>query len=50
MAVTVQRQNEGSMAWTSRKSRTCMAAGNDRLVGLPSANDGDNDTSARNKW
>ena len=36
--VTIQRQNEGSMACSSRNPQTCMAAGNDyRLVGLPSA-------------
>jgi hypothetical protein len=35
--VTIQRQNEGSMACSSRNPQTCMAAGNDyRLVGLPS--------------
>jgi hypothetical protein len=39
--VTIQRQNEGSMACSSRNPQTCMAAGNDyRLVGLPGVNDG----------
>ncbi len=32
----IQRQNEGSMACSSRNPQTCLAAGNDyRLVGLP---------------
>jgi hypothetical protein len=35
--VTIQRQNEGSMACSSRNPQTCLAAGNDyRLVDLPS--------------
>ena len=38
--VTIQRQNEGSMACSSRNPQTCMAAGNDyRLVGLPRLDD-----------
>ena len=38
--VTIQRQNEGSMACSSRNPQTCLAAGNDyRLVGLPRLDD-----------
>src|SRR5439155_1770591 len=39
--VTVQRQNEGSIACSSRNPRTCLASGNDyRLIGLPTGPDG----------
>jgi HYR domain len=45
--VTIQRQNEGSMACSSRNPQTCLAAGNDyRLVGLPSVSDGDGKVTA----
>jgi HYR domain-containing protein len=38
---TVQRQNEGSIACSSRNPRTCLAAGNDyRLIGVPAGPDG----------
>ena len=40
--VSIQRQNEGSMACSSRNPQTCLAAGNDyRLVNVPGvASDG----------
>ena len=39
--VTMQRQNELSMACSSRNPQTCLAAGNDyRLIGLPGEDDG----------
>ena len=39
--VSVQRQNEGSMACSSRNPLTCLAAGNDyRLVNVPGVQDG----------
>ncbi len=39
--VSLQRQNEGSMACSSRNPATCLAAGNDyRLVNLPGIDDG----------
>ena len=45
--ITIQRQNEGSMACSSRNPQTCLAAGNDyRLVGLPSVIDGDGKVTA----
>ena len=45
--VSMQRQNELSMACSSRNPQTCLAAGNDyRLVGLPSVSDGDGKVTA----
>ena len=39
--VSMQRQNELSMACSSRNPQTCLAAGNDyRLIGLPGVDDG----------
>jgi hypothetical protein len=39
--VSIQRQNEGSMACSSRNPQTCLAAGNDyRLINVPGVNDG----------
>src|SRR5688572_21319254 len=39
--VSIQRQNEGSMACSSRNPLTCLAAGNDyRLINLPGVADG----------